>query len=788
MKFFIILACLLSFSALAEPLCDENGNPIDALSALATPNCLNEKYLGPALENYSTELCGTCKTNFQKFVKDPILSPSKDERQKQFLEAAFKEYQKILTENLYDALKLRAMRPTGGSLTKSIKSCQMRSLSDFASSCSSKKSVELLQKSDIFEKFNKSISIELGKILSTDPSYTVENALLKRNPPACFIPEKDLLYISISALEEVVTPDFINIITSVDPSKYSSLEELIYDDKIMENFPDLDELSAIISSFKTHPLLSDKFTSPMSAINFLKQIRDPKAVENLRELIYNKSNGDNYDSKLASKCDESFKTIKSAICSADFENGKFNLNPFQNHEKLFSKKLSPTGSEFTTTPDLEKKNIDLLKLCSDNTDSKINLSSVFHQLDKSLNPNYIQLSLDQYKNDKHDKDLGKLNENLCQRQSQNCTDNTYACKVLQKYKALKNPNSVDFKLANSSNKEVNELLRSMIGDTSRIDSKTKEILIAQGIIPKDDGTMTAQADIPERQPDFAQKEAQQAQASATITPGKAAAASSKQSAGRNPASDNSLDEGYSSSNTRSASATLPDFSDLMDDQQELRGIQDEIKRRLLGMPENKPASKEDAKRLVRDSFKSRKRNLTPEMEDAFASRLMQPQAAAPQTAAASNFATPQANPENRAQVSGGESAQQKWKNSQDQKALMGMKGAQDVLNKENSNTQAASAESKPKELTKVALNIAEDPQVRLSDLFNKKIDQNDSETQLLKVLLRNKNNFLLQIKSMNFKIIFDEKNNFNVLLESGDRSEADRIRPQLELFLKKLKP
>jgi hypothetical protein len=120
---------------------------------------------------------------------------------------------------------------------------------------------------------------------------------------------------------------------------------------------------------------------------------------------------------------------------------------------------------------------------------------------------------------------------------------------------------------------------------------------------------------------------------------------------------------------------------------------------------------------------------------------------------------------------------------------MGMAGAQSVLGKDSSNgvSSAAGAESKPKDLTKVALNITEDPQVRLSDIFNKKIDQNDTETQLLRVLLKKKNNFLLQIKSMNFKVVFDQSNNFNVLLESGDRAEADRIRPQLEMFLKKLK-
>ena len=99
----------------------------------------------------------------------------------------------------------------------------------------------------------------------------------------------------------------------------------------------------------------------------------------------------------------------------------------------------------------------------------------------------------------------------------------------------------------------------------------------------------------------------------------------------------------------------------------------------------------------------------------------------------------------------------------------------------------AKADSASKPLTTVALSIAEDPRITLSDVFNDKISRNDSETQLLKVLVRNQKNFILQVKSLNFKVIFDEKKELRILLESGDKKEAERLRPQLEMFLQKLK-
>lgn len=791
MKYFFLISLLFSFSVLADPLCDENGNPISSITELAQPNCLNEKYLGPAIsENKTNDLCNKCKTSFQKFVKDPINETSKSERQDKFLEIAFKEYQKSLTENLFDVLKLRATRPTGSTLSKSIKSCQMKGLKEFTSSCASPKAIEFLKKSDIFNKFNESFSVELGKILATDGNYKTENTLLKRNKPACFIPEKDLLYISLSATEEVLTPKIINILSSIDPSKYETIGDLLFDEKLDGLFTDPNEISNIFSSLQGHPLLTDKMSSPSSAIAFFKSIKDPKDAEKLRELIYNKSNGDAYDKKLAQNCDDSFTALTKSICSADFENGNFSLNSFQNHQKLYGKNIKPTGSEYTTTPEIEKQNVDILKLCDNQENSKIQLSPLLSTIDKSLNPNYVEKTLEQYKTAKYEKDLANLNEDLCSRQNKECKENTLECKLLEKFKATKNPKSLDYKLANSSNEEVNKLLRSMIGDTSRIDVETKKILIAQGIIPKDDGTMVKQPDIPERQPEyFAKEQSQQPgqqQANTNVAKIGPSSSNSKAANNRAPANDNTYDDSYSNVNSKSTTSqsTGPDFSDLMDNQQELKNVQDEIKRRLLGS--NGKPSEEEARKVVRDSFKSRKQPLSQEMEDSFTNRIMDNNATTPQ-AFANNSQTTTTDEPNRAQVSGGDSANAKWRKQQDQNALMGMAGAQQVLGKDSANSGAANADAKPKDLTKVALNLADDPRVNLSELFNKKIDQNDSETQLLKVLLRNKNNFLLQVKAMNFKVVFDEKNNFNVLLESGDKQEAARIRPQLEMFLKKLK-
>lgn len=782
MKYLILTLLFSTFAYSQAPDCDENGNPLNAMAELATPNCLNPNYIEPAVKGDIQKLCNECRPKFQKFFDRPIGELKKEEKKEQFIDTALKEYQKNLTENLLESMKLRAMRPTGSSFEKSIEACKMKNISSFSNQCNSKFTINYLEKSKVFNEFNKSISVELSKILAKEDNYFPQNALLKRNAPNCFIPEKDILYIQISALEEVLTPEMMTALASLDPKQFNSVEDIFYDDKIMSLYAG-EDISEIVGSFKTHPLLSDKFNSPASLTAFFKSIKDPKNVDNLRALTYDKINGDNFDTKLAAKCDESFKSLKEAICSKDFEEGKFELNPVRNFEKLYAKKLKTSDEQFSTSEELEKNNFELLKLCEPVSPKQLGLTALNNKVSKSLNPNYLEHSLESYKTEKHEKDIGKINNNLCQRKVETCSDNSYSCKMLLKYKEILNPSSLDFKLANSSNKEVNTLLRSMIGDTSQIDPKTKAILIAQGIIPQDNGELIAQEDIPERKPEFfAQNQSQNRPQAQTAT--LASNASRRSPASVREDSSNSISNQSANYNNLGQNSSLPDISDLIKDQEEeFKGFQDELRRRLTDLP--RPSNLADATKVVQASSKKSGKRISPVQERAFAERIMQPAPTAPQPQIANVSAQTPAT-ENRAAVSNTDSQLDKWKKGQKDAALMGMAGAQAVTSKDIINSANAS-EARPKDMTKVALNIAEDPRVTLSEIFNNKIDQNDSETQLLKVLLRNKNNFLLQVKSLNFKVVFDGRKGFNVLLESGDKSEAERIRPQLEMFLKKLR-
>ena len=457
-----------------------------------------------------------------------------------------------------------------------------------------------------------------------------------------------------------------------------------------------------------------------------------------------------------------------------------------NFGKLEISKNLPIEDQLSATESLIDNNIKLLELCENKSAiGKKDLTAVTKEIGLSLNDEQKSQSLDLFRTTKYNSEMGSLVASLCSMDDSKCVQGTLTCSIYQKYKLFNQPNSQLSKPGNFANKEANELLRSMLGDTTKIEPDTRRILIAEGILPKEDGKFIEKPEIPETQEQFFAKiPAQKINPGSGLKAPTTNLASTQAPRVQSPSSNYSNNSVSSDTTPTASTGNMDDISDLVrGSTEDIKDIQDEIKRRLGNLPQSKPATIEDAKKIARDTFKNKGHKITPFQEQALAERMLQPEVP--------NSVSPMVNNRsnsNSPSTSNTESQAEKLRNGQRDKVLMGMQGAQQVLaNQANSSGRGpASVGEKPKDLTKVALNIAEDPKVKLSDIFAIKIDQNDPETQLLKVLLKSKNNFLLQVKEMNFKVIFDGSN-FNVLLESGDRSEAERMRPQLEIFLKRLK-
>ena len=781
MKILIILSlfCSIAFASVEDCETQENNEAKALANSLSLPNCYNEMAIMEVKNQDTENVCDTCKSKFETIYGKKIAKPTKSKIQADFLESAAEEYKKNIINNIIFTLKMRALPSTGETYAQANAACKMVNEDTFLKSCKSETAKSLLRDKKVLNNIQDSVRKELAKILSTSESYKPEGTLLTRTQSSCFIPEKDILYLSSATIEEAFSPDLINYLSSIDVSKFKNINDLFNSPQLKAHYQgDIEELT---QSLKQHPYLSQILNTPSDFTAFFKSIEKPSDVNKLRKSLYSDTQGKKIDKDLASRCSESFNAFAESICSDKFENGNISTDPFINFDKLSAAKIKPEENELASSEGLIQKNLEFLSLCEIKNDpNNLNLSTVNDNISKKLDASQRSLNLSDFKVEKFDSELGRLNQFLCEGKNSTCDVKKLNCQILQKYKKLQDNNSAEYKLANSSNKEVNALLRSMIGDSQNIDPSTKEILVLQGILPKSDGTLVAQAEIPERQPGyFNQAPAPQTKPATTV-----ASAAAKAPVRRSNSTSSNSD--FSSSKVSDLSSTpLPDFSDLYKNN-DLKDIEDEIRRRLSDLPDKKPATKEAAKKVARDSFRSRGRTISPAQEEGFANRLM---SAAPQTQNNDNDEqNTSSGPQHQASVSNNESAADKWKKDGMNRALADMHGAKSAADSSAAGRGPASAEddASAKPLTTVALNIAEDPRVSLSQSLADKINKNDSETQVLQVLLKNKKDFILQVKSVNFKVVFDEKKQLRILLDSGDKKEAERLRPQLEMFFKRL--
>ncbi|MFP5384664.1 MAG: hypothetical protein ACLGHN_01200 [Bacteriovoracia bacterium] len=773
-----IFFLLISFNSFATEICEDD-NLTSFAKKLSVPNCFNTTSIDSLMLKDITPLCSECKPKFETLYNEKI-KENIPELQKDFLEVSLNQYKKNLTNNLLSSVKLKTLFKTNGTFNQAIKSCKMKTNKDLLANCKSDAAKKLLQDNKFFENLSNELSNDLARFLSTKEDFKTSETLLSRTDTQCFIPERDILFFSTLSIEEALDQNLISLIQKIDPKNYDSVNEIFNSEEIVENYEG--DISSLKQNLFNHPLLAPHLKSSEQFVNFIKKISSPGHLENLRKALYSSENAKSFDTELATSCEKSFKVLKDNICSDEFQKGQIYNDYIGNFSKTSLSKVLPDKQETASTEELVDNNLKLLATC-ENKDAKgkRNLTSVSSAVGISLTSVESDLPLDTFRAEKYNNEIGNLTNSLCKMTDDTCKEGTITCSIYKKYQESKKPGTLQNKLAQTSNSEVNELLRSMIGTPRNLDPRTKEILVLNGILPKEDGTMVAQVEIPERQPQvYTQQDTTVNPATVLASANARPSRPSPSAPARAPASSN----GYSNSAPPTAS-NLDNLSDIFkENNDDLKDIQDEIRRRLLDMPEDRPVTKEQARKIASDVSRNKGRNLNPDQTEALAERIMNERPI--DTSSPSSFQQEFGTSEgNRARVSDSETQLEKWKSGQKDAALMGMAGAQQVLANETGSSQANDAA--PKELTKVALNISEDPKVNLSDIFNRKINQNDPETQLLKVLLKNKNNFLLQIKGTNFKIVFDGKSSFNLLFDSGDKSQAERIRPQLEMFLKKLK-
>ncbi len=790
MKSLLLLILIqLSIPALAtDENCDEQTPLTQAAGELALPNCIRSRI--------RAEACRDCGSNFLRRYPGRAPQLSLQETQEKFLKSALEEYRKSVSHNLLEAAKLATLPNTGSSLEQSRRSCQIKGPQDFMNGCGSEAATRLLRESPLLRDITRETANELARILATDPNVRPEPTLLTRNTPACFVPERHILYLQSSALEEMFSPALIRAFQNVPPNRYSSMEEFFLSPEFSRNYQG--DISELRNNLKVHPLLNTAFSTPAQAIGFLSSIRAPQSPARLREALYNRTAGDRLDRQLAENCEKSFTAIKRALCSENFESGKLDLDPGTNFTRLTASELPQSEEELAASEELITGNLQFLRLCPRVPDAAAtSLTRENQEIGMGLDPEQRELPYDTFRSHRHRKDIGGLQNLLCGMTEQTCTAGTFNCRIFRKLQQLRNPNSPEARLANSTNDSARELLRSMVGDATGVDPKGREVLIANGLLTRRDGSYVELPQVQERHPEYLARVASEEhdapnssgadRTAETRSERETAQRDNPRDRERAPASQATfLPPSNEASPVASAAAartnTEPDLNGVVNDPEDLRKVQDELRRRLGALPPGQPPSTIEARQVVRDAFSAQNQPLTPAQEVNLADQIRGPRTETPVTRSVLNDLP--GTGRNPAGISDTPTQLQDWRNKEMNRALLGMAGAR---GQSPTDTARAANAAQGAELTRVALNIGEDSRVTLAEILNSKISGNDPETQLLKVLLRNNNNFVLQVRSMNFRIQFNPAQGFNLLLESGDQREAERIRPQLESFLRRLR-
>jgi hypothetical protein len=788
MKLIFSLFLIFSQMAAAEEDCPTAvlSSDVSALArTISIPNCYSRFNIRKAQNDLLKPLCNACKSAFLAKLPEEDKNISQDKKQQKqeiLLNIAFQEYKKSITNNLVEVAKLAALQPTGATFSQAIKSCSFKKNSAF-SDCgpTSKKFLE-----DNLEGLQTKLANELAQILSPKELSDRTNGILNRSTTqnTCFIPEKEILFLSNSALEESLTPEIFDAISNSQAGSFEDLTDLL-DHLQRQEIPNFEDIRDTLLS---HPMVNIFQKDPASFIKLIKNL-DPKNTEGLRKSLYSQKHGDLLDQTFAQNCDSYLKNFKEAVCSREFESGDLKLNPFKHLERI-EEDFAPSTDEFVTDEALIKKNLNSFEYCEIAKKSgSLEVDVALNKISSHLGKDLASKPLKRYVIDKYEKDISALNETLCRIQSgiEKCKEGTLNCTIYKKLEALKDKNSLEYKLANSSNSEINNLLRSMIGSPRKIPTETRTILVAQGILPKNDqGEFIAQPDVPERRPGFFNQLTSNSNKS--IHKSIATASAPKTTSSDMSKSQRSRDTEYSTSYAAPDMPQTPssDYSDLLDGNSQLAEINKEIMRRLSKKSPkhtqtSSPPTKTEARKMVREIARERNYNLTPDQETALANSFMANEAGFPAIAK-----------EDRASLDPGESESEKWKKEQKLRALSGMQGAQQTAAGRGIASVASAEEgsdaNQEKNLSTVALNISEDKiKLNLLDVLNDKILKNDSEGQLLKVFLQNKKDFILQVNENSFRVNFHKaSNSFKIQFDSGDTKEAQRIKPQLERFFNRL--
>lgn len=784
--FYIIIFCIVDTASAEENSCETNFPLTSSTKEMAEdfqiPNCTNKKTLQPTLKGDFSKLCNECKVNFDKKTSVLGIKPQSDLSLINIKKYLTDELTKSLSSQILDISNLRETYPVKSSFKKSIDSCNF---DKFKETLNSKKCDTGFD----FKKLQKQLNTELAYIYKDSPNQTDtgKDGILNRNtePPLCPISDISIIRARSHQLEKELSEEVIGQIQNMKFESEKDLQNSLSELSSKQKTP-FDKL------FLYHPIFSRLVKYPKKFKSFFSNLSKPISPESLRGSLYGSQDlGEQIDNDIAEKCSKAFKTFEEAACSDSVKNNKIRISDIKALNKVMDMKTSP--DIYIDTKDSLKieSNFKLTRFCDhiSNDPKAPDLTATLKEITDGMPEEYAIKTFDIYKEFKYESEIKSLRKKLCElTKNPNCNPSEYECRLYKTMNDTKDPSTPEGRLASSGSQSVNELLHSIIGNAPDLAPDVKQVLVKEGILPQSNGQFVQQPKVPEREPDYFKP------SSSTANTHHAAPAQRTSSATRSTSSAQA-DRGYNySSNlapvpaSASTGATTNDSSpqsfDDPEGDEELDRVKKEIMRRLANSSANPESSKKpsrsDARKTMQDMANQQKRSISPARQEQILDQLQE-------AGAFSDSDIAQAIPEsNKAKMSPGDDARAQFAKQQKLEALSAMAG--NLATSKDHTPGNSGNDANGKSLERVSMKVAEDKiQLNLSDILNDKVLKNDSQTQMIRSYIRNKQDFILDLNRYSYKVRFDkEQKKYLVDVESGDYEEATKIKPQLESFIQKI--
>ena len=490
MKKFLLSAVLLSFNAFAE---DCNAPlPLDGQPVVELMNykCFNDEISKEELPLQLGNAKNTkkfCKKCNNPFVEMTLFSDeAKKQKRELYSETVFNELNKELSFITLDLMKARSSFSLPIDSKEAEKSCQLSSIAITSCLFTKEKKSELQHFNQLIKKSQNAIATELANILSPKPGPG--ESLFKRvSINQCNLMDSHVLYAQMRYEESLLTKDLIDDLGQITFQAGKTVDEQL--EQISKSAQTKTKnFSGIMKSLLSHPIIKSMISEPDEFKNFMTSIPKQATNDQIIERLYQTGPAKQFSKTISNRCTQAIKQtselVEKIYCSpetpfiADSAKSMAIINK-KNFGDLSDDEAEKSVQRFCGELNNLPKNGDI---ASFNEILKINQNN-----DSSL----VQLPIENFKMDAFGRAIGNDAHAICEASKNNkhCEQNEAAkeCRMLQFHDLLKT-NKSHQSLANSSNSNINDILRSLIGtglpqDEAGIDSYAVDLLRKEGILP-----------------------------------------------------------------------------------------------------------------------------------------------------------------------------------------------------------------------------------------------------------------------------------------------------------------